>query len=304
MSCKQHPLLSLIIPAYRSEKTIFNSLATLSRQTSSDYEIIVVDSSPDDATEQIVLTQFPGVRYEHSAERLLPHAARNLGASVAKGDLLLFSDPDIYADSNWVECLLHAHGNSNHIIVGAVRCYGKRWLDLGIHFSKYAHYLPTGETREIEHGATANLLCSRRQFLELDGFIGEKMAGDTLFCIKAREYGMRLQFEPGVVVEHHHTQSWLGFLNERLMRGRESAEVRANWYQWSKLYIWRNLIITVFGVRLAHKIYFVGKQAVNTDLFYDCLRTLPVWLSGEAFWHIGQVIGYIDILSDHKESTG
>jgi len=70
-----------------------------------DYEILVIDSSPDDRTEKIVRIKFPDVRYHHSQNRLLPHAARNRGVKMARGELFVFTDPDIYAPAHWLENL-------------------------------------------------------------------------------------------------------------------------------------------------------------------------------------------------------
>ena len=96
------PSVSIIIPAYRSEATVAATLESLRRQTWRDFEVVLVDSSPGDETERIVTRQYPEVNYRHAGRRLLPHAARNEGVARSRGSVLIFTDPDIRAEPDWV----------------------------------------------------------------------------------------------------------------------------------------------------------------------------------------------------------
>ncbi|MBN1667850.1 MAG: glycosyltransferase, partial [Anaerolineales bacterium] len=77
------PTVSLIIPAYHSQDTIATSLQTFLAQDYPAIEIIIVDSSPDSATEQALEPVSGNYRYHHHPSRLLPHAARNQGVGLA-----------------------------------------------------------------------------------------------------------------------------------------------------------------------------------------------------------------------------
>src|SRR5262249_55455832 len=72
--------VTIFLPAYKSEKTIVRCLRTITAQHYPLLEVMVVDSSPDDRVEELIRSGFPKVAYLHSKVRLLPHAARNLGA--------------------------------------------------------------------------------------------------------------------------------------------------------------------------------------------------------------------------------
>ena len=48
------PIVSIVVPAYRSEATIAKSLRSLENQTYASFELIVVDSSPDETTASLV----------------------------------------------------------------------------------------------------------------------------------------------------------------------------------------------------------------------------------------------------------
>jgi GT2 family glycosyltransferase len=66
-------------------------------------EVIVVDQSDDRATEDIMrgYTRSPRVRYVCCAARKGAGASRNLGASLALGEVLLFVDDDCRVDPGW-----------------------------------------------------------------------------------------------------------------------------------------------------------------------------------------------------------
>ena len=108
---------------------------------------IVQSRSPDGTTAGLVTTRFPWVRFHHSPSRLLPHAARNLGVSLAQSPLLLFTDPDVYPHSDWLERMMAAHRETGNVIVGAIACHGHRWRDQGIHLCKFSKWLPGGSAR-------------------------------------------------------------------------------------------------------------------------------------------------------------
>ena len=88
------PLVSIIIPTYNSENTMGSLLRSIKKTTLEDYEIIVVDDVSKDST--LTLCNKIGV---HQIIQLDMHSgpsrARNIGASHAQGDILIFMDSDI-----------------------------------------------------------------------------------------------------------------------------------------------------------------------------------------------------------------
>lgn len=81
--------LSIVIPTKNEEKYLPRVLESIKRQTFSDYEIIVADNMSKDRTKQIA-KEF-GCKVVRGG---LPGKARNLGAKVATGWILLFLDAD------------------------------------------------------------------------------------------------------------------------------------------------------------------------------------------------------------------
>ncbi|MEI7770466.1 MAG: glycosyltransferase [Chloroflexales bacterium] len=291
-----HPLISVIIPAYNSDVTIPRSLRALSAQRGVRYEIILVDSSPSNLLGPLLREQFPQVRYIHSAERLLPHAARNLGAAAARGDLLAFTDPDAYAHPDWLRQLMAAYTATGHIIVGAVACYGRRWFDQGVHFTKYDKWLPGGVPRPIDVAPTVNALYNRNIFLRSGGFQGTMMLGDTDLSWRMREQGAVLWFAPRAVVEHHHLADWGSFLSERYDRGQQQGQLRAGAHRWGKLRLGLWFLSSILLLRVLSQLLSSAQCAARSGVIGRFLITLPVITAGRTAWVLGEAHGYLDCL--------
>lgn len=94
--------ISVIIPVFNEEKVISECLTSFLRQTWKELEIIIVDDGSTDATVNIA-KDFPvKILFQ---EHLGPGKARNKGAEVASGEILVFVDADMTFDSKFVELL-------------------------------------------------------------------------------------------------------------------------------------------------------------------------------------------------------
>jgi GT2 family glycosyltransferase len=196
------PAVSVILPAYRSEQTLRRCLEALERQTWRDFEVLVADSSPDGASARIA--REAGVGSLWVDHRLLPHAARNLGAARARGGLLVFSDPDVYPQPDWLERLVAAYRANGETTVGALACFGSRWLDRGVHLCKFSKWLPGQRPRAVDMSPTAAMLISREDFVTMGGFPDDELLGDVTFSRRLLAAGRRLLLEPAAVAEHNH----------------------------------------------------------------------------------------------------
>src|SRR5512135_1174235 len=93
---------SVIVPAYNAASTIGDCLEALVRQTEpqANYELVVVDDGSTDGTADRARA-FDAVRVISALHRG-PAAARNLGARLSRGDVLLFTDADCAPSDSWV----------------------------------------------------------------------------------------------------------------------------------------------------------------------------------------------------------
>lgn len=89
-----HPLVSIIIPAYRSQKTIGETLSSARALDYPKKEIIVVNDSRD-GTPSIARSH--GARVIQNPKRMGKPASLNMATKAARGSLLFFLDSDTMA---------------------------------------------------------------------------------------------------------------------------------------------------------------------------------------------------------------
>lgn len=91
-----HPKISVIVPAYNVEAYILETLRSLSKQTFSDFEILVVNDGSTDRTAEIVTTfiqQDYRFKILHKPNGGLS-SARNFGIHQAQGEYIALLDGD------------------------------------------------------------------------------------------------------------------------------------------------------------------------------------------------------------------
>lgn len=90
----EHPLVSVVVPAYNVASTIGETLDSIVRQTYSNIEIIVVDDGATDETPKILEKyRDKRLRVVRQVNRGLA-GARNTGIHLAKGKYISFCDSD------------------------------------------------------------------------------------------------------------------------------------------------------------------------------------------------------------------
>lgn len=103
-------MISIIVPAYKSEKTIGKCIESLINQTYKDIEIIIVidgisDNTYEKAKEYETLdSRVRVVKKENEGVS----SARNMGIRLAKGEYIQFLDSDDYAEAKLCEKLISA----------------------------------------------------------------------------------------------------------------------------------------------------------------------------------------------------
>lgn len=286
----RRPRVSVVTGAYLASATIGRCLESLRAQTYRDFEVVVVDSSPDEETARVV-SRFPEVRFERSATRLYPHEARNRGVSLARGELFVCLDADVYARPDWLERLVTAYDSTSQVIVGAIGCHGRDLRHRAIHLCKFSKFLPTGQVRTIDIGPTANLLVARTDFERVGGMRGEHYAADVELSRSLEALGRTLTFVGTAVVEHHHTQSIRGFLAERYVRGKAYGRMRAGWLQRRRA-IALYLAVSVLPIRLLKVAGHVFVHCLRAGELATFLLTWPLVMAGHAASLAGESVAY------------
>ncbi|MPY91441.1 MAG: glycosyltransferase [Luteitalea sp.] len=101
--------LSIIIVNWNSTEYLRACLRTITGQTSRlRYEIIVVDNASFDGCGELLVREHPEVVFLQSHQNLGFASANNLGAACARGEVLLFLNPDTEIRGNAIERLYEA----------------------------------------------------------------------------------------------------------------------------------------------------------------------------------------------------
>ncbi len=125
--------LSVIVPAYNSEKTIAQTLDSLLKQKSTDLEIIIVNDGSTDDTEAICreyCNSHENVKYFIKNNSGVSET-RNLGIERASGEYVCFLDSDDVWDDNYYDDVLHSQlNNTDYDIFVFSSCFSD--MDLNV----------------------------------------------------------------------------------------------------------------------------------------------------------------------------
>lgn len=188
--------LSIVIPAYNAEKYLEDAVNSIDYE---EAEIIVVNDGSTDATLEIANRL--GCRVVDQKNEGLAKA-RNNGAQVASGDILLFLDSDDCFFPQSIEKLLERY-DKNSIVRGRAVEY-------------YSEDLPEDERKKLElkkgafFGLITGCLIPKEIFNVLGGFSESVGAGEAIeFTLKAKDAGIRIEdFELDVVRRRIHSSNF------------------------------------------------------------------------------------------------
>ncbi len=176
-------------------------IMSLDRQTASSHirEIIVVGQCTPD---QVI----PPARFVPTSRPVAAAVARNLGAQIASGDVLLFIDSDCIAHPYLVERHLALHTSGRMVVGGSIAVERDdaywRLCDNLLSFTSFLNIMPSGDRAYLP---SLNLSIRRSLFIAIGGFderFGGAAGEDIDFSLRLREYGHHLFFASDAIVYH------------------------------------------------------------------------------------------------------
>lgn len=196
--------ISVIIPVYNDLESLELCLAALKEQTlpRNVFEVIVVNNGPvDSITQSDEWASHVVVCHES-----LPgsYAARNKGASLARGKLLAFTDADCIPEPRWLEYALECFSQTGCDMIGGEIELFKTGPGSNLAYIYEKHHLFKQKTN-VEQGVsvTANFFIRRAAFEEAGGFNAEiKSMGDMEFTGRCTERGLNLIYSEKAKVRH------------------------------------------------------------------------------------------------------
>src|SRR3989344_4322721 len=163
--------ISIIIPMYNSFSTIETCLSSIFQSKYKNFEVIVVDDYSKDNSYDIV-RKFP-CKFIKLNKRHGPAKARNEGAKIAKGHLLVFLDSDCVVHNNW---LLNISNNFKKYDIGAMGGQYNKPINKSF-VAKFAFYELIFRERKFDKFVntipSCNFACKREIFEKIGGFSEE-----------------------------------------------------------------------------------------------------------------------------------
>lgn len=198
------PFVSVIITAYNEERAIREKLEnTLAlRYAPEKLEVIVASDCSTDATDEIV-REFAGrgVRLHRQTERLGKTAAQNAAVTLARGEIILFSDATTLYQPDVLEVMLPSFADSSvGCVAGRLVYVDPAQTSVGSGARSYWGYetfLKRHESRACSLiGASGCLYAVRRSaYVPLY----HEACSDFVIATVMVEQGLRAVYEPGAV---------------------------------------------------------------------------------------------------------
>ena len=235
------PFVSVVIPVFDDPDRLRTCLQALEHQTypKPRYEVIVVDNGSARSVPPLV-GQFGQARATYE---MVPgaNAARNRGISLARGEILAFTDADCVPARDWLtkgvrQFLLTPNCG---LLAGGIEVFSR---DPAHPAAAEVYDALTAFPQKIlieerGYGATANVFTSRAVLEHAGLFDGTLKSGaDVLWGRRVRSLGYRLTYAEDVCVRHPARPSWRELRRRqiRLVGGQQDAK-RKRGYSWREL---------------------------------------------------------------------
>lgn len=227
---------SVIVPAYQAAGTLPACLAALANQTVApqSYEVIVVDDGSTDGTAEIA--QQAGVITVTQAHAGAA-AARNRGAALARGELLLFTDADCAPVPGWIAAITapfsarpqKSDSDPGDFVAGAKGAYLTRQQSTVARFTQLEYedrYDRMAGAERIDFIDTYSAAYRRDVFLANNGFDTRIWwVEDQEFSFRLAEKGYRLVFAPTAQVYHQHNRTLAQYARRKFRIGMWKVRV-------------------------------------------------------------------------------
>lgn len=297
MEESERPLASVVIANYRGEELLSPCLDSLRNQdTDQPFEIIVVDDGSDDGSAELVLSRYPEVKLLLNHRNVGPAAAKNIGASEARGEYLAFLDNDVELHPSWMRYMLEAIATdgdglgacASHITLnghstvinstgGMINLLGYAW-DRGIFNQDSGTY---AYARRVMYACTAAMMMKKSVFEELGGFDERYryLFEDVDLGWRMNICGYRVAYEPRAVARHHLSST----MGDRRLRNQylyERNRLRAlikNMERDTLRMVWRELLFW-FGRRM--------RSEMESGLTARQKAVLPLRMAQALAWNI------------------
>jgi len=110
-------LVSIIIVNYNGRHHLEECLKSLMQVTYKKFEVILVDNNSTDGSIEFVKNNHPSIKIKKLDKNYGFAEPNNIGAKIAKGELLLFLNNDTVADPNFIQEMISVLNQDSKIAI-------------------------------------------------------------------------------------------------------------------------------------------------------------------------------------------
>lgn len=249
-------LYSVIIPVYNRPDEIDELLASLTRQTVSDFEVLIIEDGSDNRCDDVVklYNNRLNIRYfykENSGQGF----SRNFGFKHAKGDYLVVFDSDCIIPPRYFEAV------QGFMTLNKVDCWGGPDIahpsftpvQKAINFSMTS-FITTGGIRGRKkhlgtyHPRSFNMGISREVLEKTGGYTITRMGEDLDFSIRIIQAGFQTAFIEEAYVYHKRRTSLLQFYKQLHFFGRARVNINQKYPEQVRIFHFFPVLFTIGAI--------------------------------------------------------
>ncbi|MBL7148257.1 MAG: glycosyltransferase [Nanoarchaeota archaeon] len=225
---KKRIKISVVVPTYNSEKTIEKCVKSIINSTYTNFELIIVDDFSFDNTRKII--QNIGVKV-FNQKNMGAAASRNIGASLARGDLIVFIDSDVEINKDTFSNLIRLFSsNENLASVSGLYCDNKYQNIISAYQNIYESFIQKtiSKLNNPPYINTSFFAIKKSIFKEIGGFNTQfRLANqeDIDFGKTLVSLGYKNIFSGKIKIKHLKEFSFPAFLKKKYYQGNEFIKV-------------------------------------------------------------------------------
>lgn len=215
-------LLSIIVPVFNRPNEVKDLLDSLTRQTDSAFEVVIVEDGSSQSCEGVVAGFKPTLNIKYlSIENAGPGPARNAGSEAATGNYLVFLDSDCVLPERYIETLRHSLASDYADAFGGPDQAREDFtlLQRAINYSMTSFFTTGGirggsEKFDKFHPRSFNMGYSKEVFDRTGGFSTMRFGEDIDMSIRIIGAGFKTRLIKEAYVYHHRRTSFRRFFKQ------------------------------------------------------------------------------------------
>jgi glycosyltransferase involved in cell wall biosynthesis len=284
------PKLSVVLASQNACRSVSECLGEIEKQRNEGaIEIIVVDNSID-GTQDVIARNFPNVKLVRASKDKFIPELWGIGINQSAGDYIAVTTTHFVPSKNWIAEILKKQEAQYAGVGGAIENDDKAGLvSWAVYFCRYSRYMLPFADEDAEDFAADNA-SYKRDGLEHVKHTMENGFWEVTVHQAMKKEKMSLLLTPDIVVYHHDSFTFRGFIRQRFWHGRQFGSTRASSIPASKramLVLLSPLIPFIYLYRITRRV-FTRKR--NIDKY---LLSLPVLFLFLVSWSWGEFNGYL-----------